>query len=141
MTHYDHGSLAVYYAPRERTGWFAGSKNALSYLASARFPTNGRSVPVPRFYFHTETDVRVTDADGQEFDSYEEARREAIQTCGQMMKEAAVAFWGSRPWNVSVTDETGLILWEIYIDGQTSAAGRSLEPRGGGTDSDRPTVI
>jgi hypothetical protein len=47
---------------------------------------------VPLFYFHTETDVRVTDSDGQEFESYEDARREAIQTCGQMMKDAAIAF-------------------------------------------------
>ncbi|KQM50976.1 hypothetical protein ASE69_06320 [Sphingomonas sp. Leaf208] len=98
---------------------------------------------MPRFYFHTETDVRVTDTDGQEFGSYEDARREAIQTCEQMMKDAAVAFWGSRPWNVSVTDETGLILWKIYIDGQTSAAGRSLEPRiaGSDPDPDRPTIL
>ena len=96
---------------------------------------------MPRFYFHTETDVRATDFEGQEFSSYEDARREAIQTCGQMMKDAAVAFWGSRPWNVSVTDETGLILWEIYIDGQTSAAGRNLEPQRDDTAPDRPTII
>jgi hypothetical protein len=58
-----------------------------------------------------------------------------------MMKDAAIAFWGSRPWNVSVTDGTGLILWEIYIDGQTSAAGRSLEPRKNDTASDGPIMI
>lgn len=83
---------------------------------------------MPRFYFHTETDVRTTDEEGMEFPGYAEARREAIRTCGQMMQDAPEVFWGSRPWNVSVTDEAGLIMWEIYVDGQTSAAGRSLEP-------------
>ena len=88
---------------------------------------NGRTA-VARFYFHTETDVRITDEEGMEFPGYAEARREAIRTCGQMMQDAPEVFWGSRPWNVSVTDADGLILWEIYVDGQTSAAGRSLEP-------------
>jgi hypothetical protein len=96
---------------------------------------------VPRFYFHTETDVRVTDTKGQEFPGYEEARREAIRTCGQMMREAAEAFWGSRPWNVSVTNEAGLIMWEIYVDGQTSAAGRSLEPNTKGPEPEGSTMI
>lgn len=80
-----------------------------------------------RFYFHTETDVRTTDTEGHECASYSDARREAIKTCGQMMQDAPEVFWGSRPWSVSVTDSTGLILWEIYLDGQTSAAGRTLD--------------
>ncbi|WP_443027167.1 DUF6894 family protein [Sphingomonas sp. LB3N6] len=84
---------------------------------------------MPRFYFHTETDVRTTDTEGHECGSYSHARREAIKTCGQMMQDAPEVFWGSRPWSVSVTDATGLILWEIYLDGQTSAAGRSLDQR------------
>jgi hypothetical protein len=87
-----------------------------------------RRTALPRFYFHTETDVRTTDDEGMEFPGFAEARREAIRTCGQMMQDAPEVFWGSRPWNVSVTDEDGLIMWEIYVDGQTSAASRSLEP-------------
>lgn len=89
-------------------------------------PTDG--VRSAAFRLHTETDVRVTDTEGQEFSSFEDARCEAMQTCGKMMSDAADAFWGSRPWNVLVTDHSGLIIWEIYGDGQTSAVGRSLEP-------------
>jgi hypothetical protein len=84
---------------------------------------------MPLFYFHTETDVRTTDSDGADFPGYVEARREAIRTCGQMMQDAPEVFWGSRPWSVSVTDATGLILWEIHLDGQASAAGKLLEPK------------
>jgi len=96
---------------------------------------------VPRFFFHTETDVRLTDTEGQEFAKFEDARCEAIHTCGKMMNDAADAFWGSRPWNVSVTDETGLIMWEIYVDGQTSAAGRSLEPNRKFDGSEGPMIV
>jgi hypothetical protein len=81
------------------------------------------------FFFHTQTDIRVTDTEGTEFAGYIEARREAIRTCGQMMQDAPEIFWGSRPWSVSVTDATGLILWEIHLDGQASAASMALEPK------------
>ncbi|RYF03670.1 MAG: hypothetical protein EOO77_30700 [Oxalobacteraceae bacterium] len=82
-----------------------------------------------RFFFHTQTDARHRDTDGAEFASYVEARKAAIQTCGQMMQDAPEVFWGSRPWSVTVTDETGLIMWEIQLDGQSTAASRGLEGR------------
>ena len=96
---------------------------------------------MPRYYFHTETDHRCTDSEGVEFSDFRAARREAIRTCGQMMQDAAEQFWGSRPWNVSVTDETGLIMWEIYVDGQTSAAGKNLEPGEHRQEPSKPIMI
>jgi hypothetical protein len=77
---------------------------------------------VSLFYFHTQTDTRVTDEDGFEFDSPVEARRQAIKTCGEMMRDAPEGFWGSRPWSVTVTDSAGLVLWEVQVDGSPSAA-------------------
>ncbi|WP_443026093.1 DUF6894 family protein [Sphingomonas sp. PB2P19] len=96
---------------------------------------------MPRFYFHTETDVRSTDTEGMEFSGYEEAKHQAIRTAGDLMRETPQVFWGSRPWSVSVTDATGLIMWEIYLDGQTSAAGRALEPNRNAEDADSPTIV
>jgi hypothetical protein len=78
-----------------------------------------------RFFFHTQTDVRTTDTEGTEYASYLDARKDAIRTCGQMMDDAPEIFWGSRPWHVSVTDGAGMILWEIQLDGQTTAAGQA----------------
>jgi hypothetical protein len=72
---------------------------------------------------------RHTDTEGSEFVTYVEARQEAIETCGQMMQDAADVFWRSRPWSVAVTDASGPILRDIHADGQSSAAGRLLEPR------------
>lgn len=76
------------------------------------------------FYFHTQTDTRVTDDEGTELDGPVEARRQAINTCGQMMQDAPEGFWGSRPWTVTVTDAVGLVLWEISMDGQSTPATR-----------------
>jgi hypothetical protein len=77
---------------------------------------------LPRYFFHTQTDTRTTDENGLEFPSPVDARREAIRTCGEIMRDAPEAFWGSRPWSVTVTDAVGLVLWEIYVDGVSSAA-------------------
>jgi hypothetical protein len=83
---------------------------------------------MPRFFFHTQTNVRFTDVEGVEYPTYVEARRAAIETCGQMLHDAPEVFWGSRPWNVTVTDAKGLILWDIHLDGQASMAGKMMEP-------------
>ncbi len=52
---------------------------------------------MPRFFFPTQTDIRVADQEGVELDGSVEARRQAIQTCGEMMRDAPEGFWGSRP--------------------------------------------
>jgi hypothetical protein len=75
-----------------------------------------------RYFFHTQTDSRTTDEEGTVLNSPGEARSQAIQTCGQMMKDAPEGFWGSRPWTVTVTNFTGLVLWEISMDGAACAA-------------------
>jgi hypothetical protein len=69
-----------------------------------------------------QTGTRTTDEEGAEFASPIEARSEAIRTCGEMMKDAAEGFWGSRPWSVVVTDHAGLILWELTMDGYSAPA-------------------
>ena len=75
-----------------------------------------------RYFFHTQTGTRTTDDEGVVLDGPIEARRQAIQTCGQMMQDAPEGFWGSRPWNVTVTNNSGLVLWEISMDGAACAA-------------------
>lgn len=80
-----------------------------------------RSRAVPRYFFHTQTEIRLNDAEGLELDGPVEARREAIRTCGEMMRDAPESFWASRPWFVVVTDDAGIILWEIRVDGAVTA--------------------
>ena len=45
-----------------------------------------------RYFFHTQTDTRFTDQDGVALEGPAEARRQAIQTCGQMMADAPEGF-------------------------------------------------
>ncbi len=80
-----------------------------------------------RYFFHSETDNRFTDPEGVELATPEQARGEAIKMCAQMMHEAPKSFWGSRPWSITITDEAGLILWNIDIDATSSVAGEALE--------------
>ena len=77
---------------------------------------------MPRYFFHTDTDSRFTDATGVDCVSAVDARKMAIAACGEIMKDCAHTFWGSRPWGVTVTDDQGLILWEITVDGMATAA-------------------
>jgi hypothetical protein len=80
-----------------------------------------------RYFFHSQTDTRFTDEEGVEFATPQEARAQAIVTCGEMMRDAPAAFWGSRPWSVTVTDHAGLIMWELSIGGQASAASEAFD--------------
>lgn len=85
----------------------------------------GRStlpVAMTRYFFHSQTDTRYTDVEGMTFEMPSEARKQAIILAGAMLADAPEPFWGSRPWSVTVTDETRLILWEIMIDGITAPA-------------------
>jgi ElaB/YqjD/DUF883 family membrane-anchored ribosome-binding protein len=75
-----------------------------------------------RFFFHQQSTIRITDMEGSELPDHVEARRQAVLTCSKMVQESPDGFWGSRPWTVTVTDAIGLILWEVSMDGQGTAA-------------------
>jgi hypothetical protein len=46
----------------------------------------------------------------------------AIRTCSELIHGAEDTFWGTRPWAVTVTDEAGVIMYEIAVDGFPSGA-------------------
>jgi hypothetical protein len=78
---------------------------------------------MPRYFFHTQTETRTSDDEGLELANDICARREAVRTCGEMMRDAPEGFWGTRPWVVTVTNDVGRVMWEIYMDGvETSIA-------------------
>lgn len=77
---------------------------------------------MPRYFFHTQSDTRLSDDVGVDLLGPLQARHEAIRSLGEMLEDFPQPFWGSRPWTVTVTDDTGLVLWEINVDGTASAA-------------------
>ena len=80
-----------------------------------------------RYFFHIQTDSRLTDDDGMELISPQEARAQAIATCAEIVRDNPDSFWGSRPWTVVVTDARGVILWDIAMDAQASPTALALE--------------
>lgn len=72
---------------------------------------------MPRYFFHAQSDTRVTDTDGIECLDDASARREAITAVGEMVRDCPEPFWGSRPWTITVTDGTGRVLYEITMNG------------------------
>jgi len=65
--------------------------------------------------------VRTADG-GLESEIPQGARHEPIRSAGELLRDAAEPFWSVRPYSVTVTDETGLIMWEIYMDRVNAAA-------------------
>jgi hypothetical protein len=83
---------------------------------------------VPKYHFNT--DDRA-DADGREMASLAEAKCEAIRMAGQTVCQGAEGFWNRAEWKMTVTDASGLILFDLLIIGTESAAcgGGSRAPR------------
>jgi hypothetical protein len=77
---------------------------------------------LPRYFFHTQTDTRVSDEEGLELADHTEARAQAVRACGEMIRDAPEGFWSTRPWFVTITDQAGLVLYEIYVDGTAAPA-------------------
>jgi hypothetical protein len=80
-------------------------------------PRAGRELLVARFYFHTESESRVTDDVGVDLPSVEHARVEAARATADLLKDGAAVFWGTRPWMMTVTDAKGLIFLTLEVHG------------------------
>lgn len=74
------------------------------------------------YFFHTETADSLADEDGVELPSRLAACEMAIKVAGELMRDGASTFWATRPWKVTVTDGTGLILLEIEMCGYAAPA-------------------
>jgi hypothetical protein len=81
-----------------------------------------------QFYFHTESDTRRSDTVGEGLPSLEDARTEAVRLCAGMMQDGAREFWGTKPWTMTVTDETGLIFFTLEVHGQDAPVATPPRP-------------
>ena len=61
---------------------------------------------MPLFYFHVEDDRTVLDQQGTELPDIEAARREAITTAGEMLRNGSGAvIWSGKAWRMWVTSD------------------------------------
>jgi hypothetical protein len=65
-----------------------------------------------RYFFHLE---HATDTDGVELESLAEAKCEAARRAGKLLCEVAERFRDSGEFNMSVSDENGLVLFTLVL--------------------------
>jgi hypothetical protein len=90
---------------------------------------------VTKYHFNIEDGESTPDAEGTEIDTLAHAKCQAMRMAGQIICDAAETFWDAAEWKMTVTDETGLTLFELLIFGTESAAGRAA-PRRSMIDTD-----
>jgi hypothetical protein len=80
-----------------------------------------------RYFFHTnhpaETDVQ--DDEGWDFPTIGRAKCEAVAYAGRLLCDAAEHFWDSGDFELTVTDERGLILFSMRVVGTEAPAIRT----------------
>ncbi len=76
---------------------------------------------MPRFYFDIEDGNRRSDEEGQELEGLTAARLAAVKLSGEVLSNFPDRFWSVGEWNVSVRDESGLILFVLHFYAQDGA--------------------
>ena len=87
---------------------------------------------MPRFFIHTNnpTEAGVQDDQGMEFASIHDAKCQAVAYAGRLLAEVAETFWDTADFELTVTDENGLILFTMRMVGtEAPAIRKSSRPR------------
>jgi hypothetical protein len=78
---------------------------------------------VPNYFFHTNSPASTSHA--VEFKDLRIAKCEAVRFAGQLLCDAAETFWDDADFELTVTDERGLILFTMRLFGTEAPAIRS----------------
>jgi len=68
---------------------------------------------MPRFHFHVHDGCSTLDPEGTELPDPQAARLEAIRIAGDILKHDAHRIALGEDWRIEVTDDTGLILFQM----------------------------
>ena len=77
---------------------------------------------MPRYFFDIEDVDHRIDEEGEELEGLNAARLAAVRLSGELLQSFPDRFWSVGVWNVSVRDETGLILFVLHFYAQDTAA-------------------
>jgi hypothetical protein len=83
---------------------------------------------VMKYFIHSEGRTSYQDTDGVELHSVDAAREIATRTIGEMVRDGHPHLWGSQPWTLTVTDQSGLILFTISVHATDAPALMGLLP-------------
>ena len=84
---------------------------------------------MPRFFIHTNNPLErgVQDDEGVEFASIHEAKCQSVVYAGELLRDVAEKFWDDADFELTVTDENGLILFSMRVVGVEAPALRLAE--------------
>lgn len=82
-----------------------------------------------RFHFNTSNGRTHRDIEGEELSSLSSARVEAVKLLAELLREQAEDFWATSNFDLTVTDDRGLTLFALTVNGVIAPAGRSTGGR------------
>jgi hypothetical protein len=87
----------------------------------------GVSGAVARFFFHTNNRAErsVQDDVGMDFPSVHEAKCAAVKYAAQLLSDSTEHFWDSADFELTITDQKGLILFSMRVVGIEAPAVRA----------------
>lgn len=87
---------------------------------------------MPRFYFHSNhpAERNLQDDAGLDFATLNDAKCHAVVYAGELLCNAKEHFWETADFELTVTDEKGLILFSMRIVGTEAPAIRTRRPSG-----------
>jgi len=79
---------------------------------------------MPRYFFHVIDGREILDNEGSELAGLKEARVEAIQLAGAILRDEGDTFWRGVEWHMDVTDASVLSVLKLHF----SAADQGIAP-------------
>ena len=71
--------------------------------------------PMPRYYFHVIDGRSIIDNEGSELAGLRQARVEAIQLAGAILRDEGDTFWKGEQWHMNVTDASGRSVLKLHF--------------------------
>jgi hypothetical protein len=84
---------------------------------------------MPHYFFHIDDGLSTPDPVGLELPDLEAAQAEAVIAAGSILKDSQGDFWASgETWIMSVTDDEGLLLFELRFSSRFPSDSVSYSP-------------
>ncbi len=70
---------------------------------------------MPRYFFHVIDGQNIIDKEGTELSGLRQARAEAIQLAGAILRDEGDKFWNGEEWHMNVTDASGQSVLKLHF--------------------------
>lgn len=77
---------------------------------------------MPMFHFNTENGASHADTEGVQLADRDEAKTQAVRACADWMRDAGGEFWEDGSFTLTVVNDQGLTLFQIFVVGVQAPA-------------------